>query len=136
MVSEPSSIQGYEITECQQDQEETSLLEVVACCIGGMIGLMNAIVVAVIAKGGRKLRKATFLCICNLAVADMLAGLLLLWIFGLQKVRLIKYNYKLHMGAVLVTYRLYKNSFLRSLTKQKLKKTRSYFFFYSNFASS
>jgi len=79
-------IEGYEQTPCQQDKEGTSIFEVVASCIGAIIGLTNMVVVAVILGGGRKLRKATFLCIANLAVADMLAGFLLLWIFGLQKV--------------------------------------------------
>lgn len=52
---------------------------------GIAIFLTNLIVVAAIRRGGHKLHKATFYCICNLAIADMLAGLLLLWIFGLQR---------------------------------------------------
>lgn len=60
--------------------------QVAAMIFGIAIFFTNLIVVAAIHRGGRKLHKATFYCICNLALADMLAGLLLLWIFGLQRV--------------------------------------------------
>nr|CAB3265844.1 sphingosine 1-phosphate receptor 2-like [Phallusia mammillata] len=77
---------GFELAPCQQDTEGPGYFEVFASMTGTGIGLTNLIVIAVILWGGRKLHKATFYCICNLAVADMMAGMLLLWIFGLQKV--------------------------------------------------
>ena len=80
------SLTGYNQTTCQQDKAGINFFEAIASVTGGIIGLTNMVVVIVISGGGRKLRKATFFCICNLAVADMLAGLLLLWIFGMQKV--------------------------------------------------
>lgn len=86
-------MKGYQITACQQDEEGVSYFEGTALFMGAIIGFMNMIVVIVIARGGRKLRKPTFFCICNLAFADMLAGLLLLWIFGLQKVNIIPYYF-------------------------------------------
>ena len=61
--------------------------EVFASVIGAAISLTNFVVIIVILFGGRHLRKATFFCICNLAVADLLAGILLLWIFVVQRVR-------------------------------------------------
>lgn len=74
-------------TQCTQD-EHNGIFEVLAMTFGIAIFVTNFVVVAAIKKGGRKLHKATFYCICNLAVADMLAGLLLLWVFGLQRVAL------------------------------------------------
>ena len=87
-------MKGYEAVVCQQDEENVSYFEGMALMMGAMIGFMNMIVVMVVAKGGHKLRKPTFLCICNLALADMMAGLLLLWIFGLQKVKVKIYGLK------------------------------------------
>lgn len=57
-----------------------------ALTFGLAIFATNLIVVIAIKKGGKKLRKARFYCIANLAFADMLAGLFLLWNFGLQRV--------------------------------------------------
>lgn len=86
----PSAIQvhyamNWTKTECFQDGEN-GIFEAVAITFGVAIFLTNLIVVAAVKRGGRKLHKATFYCICNLAVADMLAGLLLLWVFGLQRI--------------------------------------------------
>nr|XP_039250718.1 uncharacterized protein LOC120328331 [Styela clava] len=71
-------------TVCIQD-EHMGIFEALAITFGVAIFITNFVVVAAIKRGGRKLHKATFYCICNLAVADMLAGLLLLWVFGLQR---------------------------------------------------
>ncbi|XP_078489712.1 uncharacterized protein LOC104266820 [Ciona intestinalis] len=87
-VIQDSILSNYIITPCQQDKAGAGSFEVIATVAGAGIGITNIVVIAAILWGGRKLHKATFFCICNLAVADMLAGFLLLWIFGLQKILL------------------------------------------------
>ncbi|CAK8698348.1 unnamed protein product [Clavelina lepadiformis] len=76
---------GFERVPCQQDNAAAGSFEIIASVTGTVIGITNLVVIIVILCGGRKLHKATFFCICNLAFADMLAGLLLLWIFCLQE---------------------------------------------------
>ncbi|CAK8689151.1 unnamed protein product [Clavelina lepadiformis] len=85
---------------CKQDNATAGSLEVMASTAGTVIGITNLFtictIVAVIRikkkqSNNRQIQQrtstqTTFYYFCNLAVADMLAGFLLLWIFCLQEV--------------------------------------------------
>ena len=75
------------MTVCRQDNDGTNAVEITATFFGLVIAILNIFVLIVIIRN-KNLHKATYFCICNLAAADLLAGLLLLWIFCLQKVSL------------------------------------------------
>ncbi|CAK8689152.1 unnamed protein product [Clavelina lepadiformis] len=78
----------FERVPCQQDKATAGSLEVMASTAGTVIGITNLFTIMAV-LGSRKKPKSTqttFYYICNLAVADMLAGFLLLWIFCLQEV--------------------------------------------------
>ena len=76
-----------EMDECKQDTTGITSFEILATTFGAAICITNILVIIAIASGDKKMQKGTFYCIGNLAVADMLAGCFLLWVFGLQKVR-------------------------------------------------
>jgi len=75
----------YEISPCQQDSGGVNEIEVVATTLGFLIMIMNLLAIILIIRNSN-LHRAVYFCICNLAVADFLAGLLLFWVFFLQKV--------------------------------------------------
>ena len=80
-------VPGYEaMPKCQQDGTDVNFIDIAATTLGFVIAFVNLIVVTLIAHD-KNLHKATYICICSLAIADLLTGLLLAWNFGLQKVR-------------------------------------------------
>jgi len=83
-------------SQCMQDEVGSASLKILVTVIGGGIFLLNLATIIAISCVIRQFddrrsrlggRKPVLYCIGNLAVADMMAGLLLLWIFDIQRVR-------------------------------------------------
>ena len=71
--------------ECKQDKNISNVITVIAIISGFVFAIINAAIVYMIVRH-RDLHKTIFIYICNAAIANVLSGLLLAWIFGLQKV--------------------------------------------------
>ena len=78
-------VTSYDLNACEQDKGAASGIELAAIILGLFIVFMNFLAIVLIIRY-RDLHRAIYFCICNLAVADLLAGFLLFWIFFLQKV--------------------------------------------------
>ena len=76
---------GYEaIPKCQEIGAD--FIDTLAAALGFVIAIINLVVVIIIACD-KTLHTVTHICMCNLAIADLLTGLLMIWYFGFQKVR-------------------------------------------------
>ena len=83
-----SLLADYQLSECQQDKNSLNVITFPAIITGFTIAIINSVIVYLIVRH-KDLHKAIFICICNAAIADLLSGLLLTWVYGFQKVSAI-----------------------------------------------